>query len=309
MHSLRTLRIAIASHIVLDNIKSNDGTTTESIGGPPCYCGITSRRFGFDVSLATKVGNDLPKHLHNMLQKNNITLGDGQLVNAPTTKFQIIAHGDSRQLLLIERCKPLTIEDIQDMKVDCWLASPVIDELPQDVLTAIKQNKGRKNFVMLDPQGYLRLVDCEGYVTLKESLELDLSGINAIKVDSEEMSALTGGLQGLAGMEALQSRGIEFVVYTEYRTFHLLHKKTHYWLSVKDIDTMDSTGVGDILCASFSCAYLKEKDPIWAICFGAGAVKAALETRHVGLTKIPSISNIEENASYFYNGIGFQRLS
>jgi sugar/nucleoside kinase (ribokinase family) len=309
MHSLRTLRIAIASHIVLDNIKSNNGTTTESIGGPPCYCGITSRRFGFDVSLATKVGNDLPKHLHNMLQKNDITLGDGQLVDAPTTKFQIIAHGYSRQLLLIDKCKPLTIEDIQDMKVDCWLASPVIDELPQDVLTAIKQNRGKKNFVMLDPQGYLRLVDSEGYITLKESLELDLSGINAIKVDSEEMSALTGGLQGLAGMEALQSRGIEFVVYTEYRTFHLLHKKTHYWLSVKDIDTMDSTGVGDILCASFSCAYLKEKDPIWAICFGAGAVKAALETRQVGLTKIPSISNIEENASYFYNGLRFQRLS
>ena len=123
------------------------------------------------------------------------------------------------------------------------------------------------------------------------------------------MAALTGGLNGLDGMKALQSRGIEFVIYTEHRTFHLLHKKTHYWLSVNEIDTVDSTGVGDILCASFSCAYLKEKDPIWAICFGAGAVKAALETRQVGLAKIPTMSNIEENASYFYNGIGFQHFS
>lgn len=303
------MRIAIASHIVLDRIKSSNGRVTESMGGPPCYCGITSRRFGFDVSLATKVGNDLPKQLHNMLEKNDITLGDSLVVNAPTTKFQIITQGYSRQLLLIDRCKPLTTEDIEDMRVDCWLASPVIDELPQDVLAAIKQNRGKKNFVMLDPQGYLRLVDCKGYVTLKERLELDLSGINAIKVDSEEMAALTGGLQGSGGMEALQSRGIEFVIYTEHRTFHLLHKKTHYWLSLNEIDTVDSTGVGDILCASFSCAYLKEKDPIWAICFGAGAVKAALETRQAGLAKIPSISMIEESASYFYNGIGFQRLS
>jgi sugar/nucleoside kinase (ribokinase family) len=303
------LRIAIASHIVLDEIKSSDGTVTESVGGPPCYCGITSRRFGFDVSLATKVGNDLPKQLHNILQKNAILLGEGQLVDAPTTKFRIITHGYSRQLVLIDKCKPLTPEDIHDMKVDCWLASPVIDELPQKVLAAIKQNRGKKNFVMLDPQGYLRLVDHKGYVTLKEILELDLSGINAIKVDSEEMSALTAGMQGLDGMEALQSRGIEFVIYTEHRTFHLLHKKIHYWLSVNDIDTVDSTGVGDILCASFSCAYLKEKEPIWAICFGAAAVKAALETRQVGLAKIPPMANIEENASYFYNGIGFQRLS
>jgi sugar/nucleoside kinase (ribokinase family) len=303
------LRIAIASHIVLDTIKSAGGRVTESIGGPACYCGITSRRFGFDVSLVSKVGNDLPKELFNMLQNNDIILSDNMRVDAPTTKFQIDCQGDSRQLLLSDKCKPISVEDIQDMKVDCWLASPVMDELPQDVLDAIKQNRGEKNFVMLDPQGYLRLVDYKGSVTLKDTLELDLSGISAIKVDNQEMAALTGGWQGLGGMEALQSNGIEFVIYTEHQAIHLLHKKMHYWLSVHDIDAVDSTGLGDILCASFSCAYLKEKDPIWAISFGAGAVKAALETRQVGLAKIPSMSNIEQMASYFYNAIGFQRLS
>lgn len=290
-------------------IKSTDGRVTESIGGPACYCGITSRRFGFDVSLITKVGNDLPKELLNILQNNDIILSDSMRVDAPTTKFQIDSRDDSRQLLLSDKCKPLSVEDIQDIKVDCWLASPVIDELPEDVLAAIKQNKGKKNFVMLDPQGYLRLVDHKGSVTLKDKLELDLSGINAIKVDNQEMAALTGGLQGLGGMEALQSNGIEFVIYTEHRAIHLLHKKMHYWLSVRFIDTLDSTGVGDILCASFSCAYLKEKDPIWAISFGAGAVEAALETRLVGLAKIPPMSKIEQTASYFYNAIGFKRLS
>ncbi|HJU95783.1 MAG TPA: PfkB family carbohydrate kinase [Nitrososphaera sp.] len=303
------MRIAIASHIVLDTIKSTDGRVTESVGGPACYCGITSRRFGFDVSLITKVGNDLPEELFHTLQDNDIMLNVNMRVDAPTTKFQIVSQGDSRQLMLSDKCKPISVKDIKDMKVDCWLASPVIDELPQDVLAAIKQNRGKKNFVMLDPQGYLRLVDYRGHVTLKGSLELDLSGIDAIKVDNHEMAALTGGLQGLAGMEALQSKGIEFVIYTGHRDIHLLHKKMHYWLTVHDIDTMDSTGVGDILCASFSCAYLKENDPIWAISFGAGAVRAALETRQIGLAKIPSMSKIEHTASYFYNVIGFQSLS
>jgi sugar/nucleoside kinase (ribokinase family) len=290
-------------------IKSTDGRVTESVGGPACYCGITSRRFGFDVSLVTRVGNDLPIESFNLLQNNDIMLNGNMRVDAPTTKFQIDSQGDSRQLLLSDKCQPISVEDIHEMKVDCWLASPVIDELPLDVLTAIKQNKGKRNFVMLDPQGYLRLVDHKGYVTLKDRLELDLSGINAIKVDNQEMAALTGSLQGLSGMEALQSNGIEFVIYTEQRAIHLLHKKMHYWLSMHDIDTVDSTGVGDILCGSFSCAYLKEKDPVWAISFGAGAVKAALETRQVGLAKIPSMSKIEQTASYFYNAIGFQRLS
>ncbi len=302
------MRIAIASHIVLDKIKSIDGSVTEGIGGPPCYGGITSRRFGFDVSFVTKVGNDLPKELYNDLWNNEIVLSEGVIVDAPTTKFEIISQVDSRQLLLSDKCKPISVKDIQDIKVDCWLASPVIDELPQDVLAAIKQNKGRKNFLMLDPQGYLRQVNNRGYVTLKDNVEIDLSGINAIKVDPQEMAALTAGLQGLKGMEALQSRGIEFVIYTEHKIIHLLHKKMHYWLSLPDIDTMDSTGVGDILCGSFSCAYLKEKDPIWAICFGVGAVKAALETRQVGVAKIPSMSKIEQTASYFYNTIRFQSL-
>jgi sugar/nucleoside kinase (ribokinase family) len=301
--------MAIASHIVLDRIKGADGQVTESIGGPSCYCGLTGRRFGFGVSLATKVGRDSPKDLYDMLQNNNIILSDRNIADAATTRFEIISNGDSRQLFLSVKCNPLTIHDIQDMKADCWIASPVIDELPHDVLAEIKQNSDKKSFIMLDPQGYLRRIDDKGYVTLSDRLELDLSDINAIKVDSQEMAALTGGLKGLNGMQALQSQGIEFVISTERGFFHLLHKNTHYWISMSDIDTLDSTGTGDILCASFSCAYMREKDPIWAICFGAGAVRAALETRKVGLAKIPSMSKIEQSASYFYNTIGFQHLS
>jgi len=75
---------------------------------------------------------------------------------------------------------------------------------------------------------------------------------------------------------------------------------------MRDIVTPDSTGAGDILSAAFSCIYVKEKDPLWAICFGAGAVRAALETRGIGLAKIPQMSKIEQSASYFYNTVGFQ---
>jgi sugar/nucleoside kinase (ribokinase family) len=303
------LRIAIASHIVIDSIQSSEGTITESIGGPSCYCGITSSRFGFDVCLVTKVGKDFPKELRSELDNHKIVLRAGQIVDAPTTRFKIIPQGDVRQILLIAKCKPLSAEDIQDMEVDCWIASPVIDELPEESLSAIKQNKGRKNFIMLDPQGYLRLVDGQGYVTVKERVELDLSGINAIKVDRQEMAALTGGLQGLTGMQDLQLKGIEFVIFTERQIFHLLHNKMHYWVRLPEIDTLDSTGAGDVLCASFACSYIKERDPLWAICFGAAAVKEALETRQIGAAKVPSMSSIEQSASYFYNTIGFQRIS
>lgn len=294
---------------MLDTIKGANGSTAESIGGPPCYCGVTTRRFGFDVSLATRVGRDFPQEMHKILRDRDLIVSDRQVVDAPTTRFSLMSEGSSRRLMVSSRCEPLTAGEIQDMKVDCWIASPVIDEVPSDVLAAIKQHGGKKHFVMLDPQGYMRTIGSDGQVTLKDQLDMDLSGITAVKVDSQEMSALTGGLQGLEGMQRLQSKGVRFVLSTEHRVIHLLYEKTHYWIKLRDIDTPDSTGAGDILCAAFCCAYLKEKDPLWAICFGAGTVRAALETGEFGLSKIPAMSKIEQSASYFYNTVGFQQLS
>jgi sugar/nucleoside kinase (ribokinase family) len=303
------LRIAIASHIVIDKIRTTNDIVFESLGGPACYSGITSKRFGFDVALVTKVGRDFPGELFEILKNNNIVLNQNVLTDHPTTKFQITTQSDSRKLVLIDKCKSLTVDDIESVNADCWLASPVMDELSSNLLAHIKQKRRKRNFVMLDPQGYLRAVNYRGDVTLREKVELDLSGIDAIKVDDQEMAALTAGLQGLNGMQALQSSGVEFVIHTELGIIHLLHRKTHYWVTLQRIDTLDSTGLGDILCASFLCAYVKERDPIWAICFGAGAVTAALETRNFGIAKIPLLSNIEEIASYLYNTIGYQRLS
>jgi sugar/nucleoside kinase (ribokinase family) len=303
------LKIGIASHIVLDTIRGADGKTVESMGGPPCYCGITARRFGLDVELATQVGADFPEVQRNFLRENAITLKEWHVAkDAPTTRFALEEAGDSRKLVLQSKCRPVSAQYIDAMKVDCWLVSPVIEEIPQETLAAIKNNRGKKDFVMLDPQGYMRAAGPDGKITFKGALDIDLAGITALKADVQEMAALTGGLQGLDGMKALQKRGVGFVLATEHRLVHLLHKNMHYWIKLNDVDTPDSTGAGDILAAGFACGWVKERDPLWAICFGAGALRAALETGRAGLAKIPEMGKIESSASYFYNTLGFKRL-
>jgi sugar/nucleoside kinase (ribokinase family) len=302
------LKIGIASHVVLDTIKGVDGRVTESMGGPPCYCGITARRFGFDVELATKVGGDFADDKRNILRDSNINLREWHVApEAKTTRFGLEMAGDGRRLVLQARCDQISEQEVRGMKVDCWLVSPVIDEVPPAVLQAIKENRGKKNFVMLDPQGYMRITGTGGAITFKDSLDIDLAGVTAVKADKEELMALTG-TEGVDGMKALQSRGVEFVLATEHRVVHLLHKDMHYWIKLRDVDTPDSTGAGDILSAAFACAWIKEKDPLWAICFAAGALRAALETKEAGLHKIPAINKIEASASYFYNTVGFQNV-
>lgn len=304
------MKMAILSHIVSDCIQDKEGRITKSLGGPACYGGLTAKQFGFEVTLATKVGKDFSPPNIDFLRNKGITIKEYQVVQCPTTKFRLTVNKDFRELFLLEKCAPLTVEDIQNIHTDCWLVSPVIDEVPANVLAAIVKDNGKKrNFVMLDPQGYMRVVNSlSGQISLLDDLPLDLSGITAIKADKEELAALTGGLGGLEGMQFLQSsKGVKFVISTEDKFIHLLHNEMHYWTKL-DIDTPDSTGAGDILSAAFCCAYLREKDPLWAICFGAGAVRAALETRLTGLSKIPSKSKIEQNAYYYYGTIMFQKL-
>jgi hypothetical protein len=66
--------------------------------------------------------------------------------------------------------------------------------------------------------------------------------------------------------------------------------------------------LGDIITASFACTIIKEKDPIWALCFAAGALTSALQTREIGIEKIPPKSAIEDNASYYYNIMNYDTI-
>jgi sugar/nucleoside kinase (ribokinase family) len=277
---LASLKLAVVSNIALDSIRDTEGIVTESLGGPASYSGLTARRFSFDVSLATKIGTDFPPAYRRFLLAEGIMLTDYQLSHdRDTTKFRLTSNRDNnniRSLFLSSKCAQITIDDIEKIETD--------------------------------PQGYTRIVNSSGEITSGKKLSLNLSGVSAIKADKTELALLTGGLEGLPAMQYLQSRtGIKFVISTEYRIIHLLYRGMHYWIQLKDIESPDSTGVGDILCSAFCCAYIKENDPLWAFSFGAGAVRAALETRKIGLDKIPSKSKIEQSASYYYNTISFRR--
>jgi fructose-1-phosphate kinase PfkB-like protein len=87
---------------------------------------------------------------------------------------------------------------------------------------------------------------------------------------------------------------------------HMLNEDKHYWLDINKVNTSDSTGAGDILASAFTCAFIKERDLLWAFSFGVGAVMASLKTKKNGIEKIPKKKFIEENASYNYNLIKYE---
>ena len=303
------MKVAILSNLVVDQIVSRDMKSSQSLGGPAAYCGITASKFGFDTTLFTHFGKDLDTKYLEYLKIQGISFNVTNSVDLPTTKFILRNFEKDRKLILESKCSALDIEEIKSAKSDCWIISPVFDEVSLDLLQYLVSAIENNQFIMLDPQGYTRSVDSAGRISIRSNIDIPISSVNGIKLDSQEISCITNGLQGIDGMKKIHSKyKIDYVLYTEDQIIHLLERERRYWLELPKIDTSDSTGLGDIIVSSFACTIVKEKDSVWAFCFAAGALTAALQTKEVGIKKIPSRSAIEENASYYYNIMKYEIL-
>ena len=166
----------------------------------------------------------------NVLEKNKIKITDGQS-KKNTTRFNIVLNDSDRKLFVHNRCEPLQYVDEQS---DGLIISPVYDEISDELFKKIKQES---SLIFLDPQGFLRNHDSNNEIYLKEK-KMDLDGISGIKVNSDELIALTGASDDNA-LRLLQKQGIENIVLTNKQNISLLVKDKIY--SIKFIPKNSST--------------------------------------------------------------------
>ena len=290
------MKLDVISHCTIDTIEINDSKYVVP-GGPGCYCSLTARALKFDVKLHTKFGSDFT--LADYLTKQKIVFEDA-FSNQPTTQFTLQLVNSERTLFLKSKC-----EEINNIVLDTdnLIISPLFDEISLELFEKIKKNA---NFVLLDPQGFLRRINTEDKIYLEQT-DLNLSNVSAIKVNQDELKCLTGA-SNVDGIKILQKKGIDSVILTDKQNISLLSKNRIYSITLPNLELNDTTGIGDIFCAAFCCTMLREKDILWALSFGGGAVQAALESKQIGLEKIPPKGAIESNAYYFYNTIKFKSI-
>ena len=274
-----------------------EGSQYEQAGGSGCYCSITAREFKFDVDLYTKFGTDFP---HRYLTERKISIPSADTAT-PSTRFSINITGSDRTLKIENRCDDI---DYVKTSTDGTIISPICNEISASVFSRIRADS---EFVLVDPQGFLRTQDSQKNVLLR-NVDLDLSGVGAIKVNPDEGRHLTGN-SGDAMMKSLQKQGIDHVILTDKTAVSMLAGDKIYSITLPNKQVYDTTGVGDIFCAAFCCTMLREKDFLWALCFAGGAAQAALDSGQIGLLKIPTRGQAETNASYFYNLIKFRTVT
>ena len=290
------MKLDVISHCTIDTIEINDSKYVVP-GGPGCYCSITAKALKFDVKLHTKFGSDFT--YTDYLTKQKIIF-ENAFSTEPTTRFRLHLANSERTLFLENKCE--VINNVI-LDADSVIISPLFDEIPLELFEKIKNDA---NFILLDPQGFLRRVNSENKIYL-EQIDLNLSGISAIKVNADELRALTNS-SNLDGIKILQKKGISNVILTDKQNISLLSEDKIYSIALPDIVLNDTTGIGDIFSSTFCCTMLKEKDILWALSFAGGAAQAALESGQIGLEKIPSKGAIESNAYYFYNTIKFKEI-
>ena len=290
------MKLDVISHCTIDTIEINDSEYVVP-GGPGCYCSLTARALKFDVKLHTKFGSDFT--LADYLTEQKIVF-ENAFSTESTTQFTLQLVNSERTLFLKNKCE---IINNVILDTDSVIISPLFDEIPLELFEKIKNDV---NFVLLDPQGFLRRVNSENKIYL-ERTDLNLTGVSAIKVNSDELKALTNA-DHLDGIKILQKKGIDNVILTDKQNISLLSENKIYSITLPDITLNDTTGIGDIFSAAFCCTMLKEKDILWALSFGGGAAQAALESGQIGLEKIPSKGAVESNAYYFYNTIKFKEI-
>ena len=290
------MKLDVLSHCTIDTIQVNNSKYVVS-GGPACYCSLTARILKFDVRLHTKFGADFP--LVNYLTEQKIVFEDA-LSTKPTTQFMLDLVNSERELFLLSKCEPINNITLDS---DSVIISPLFDEISSDLFERIKNDA---SFVLLDPQGFLRRKSPENRIYLEQT-DLNLSNVSAIKVNPDELKCLAN-TSDIDGVKILQKKGIDNVILTDKQNISLLSKDKIYSITLPNIELNDTTGIGDIFCSTYCCTMLKEKDVLWALSFAGGAAQAALESKHIGLEKIPSKGAIESNAYYFYNTIKFKQI-
>ena len=289
------MKIRVFSHCTIDTIILDDASY-EQIGGAACYGGLTAKKLKFDVELHTKFGSDFPTKIFT----ENKLIFENALSDKPTTRFTIKILNSDRTLILNNTCDTI---DYSNANADGIIVSPVFQELSHETFEKLKNDS---KIIFLDPQGFLRRVDSENNIHL-EKTDINFSKVSSVKASPDEIFNLTG-LNGVEAMKTLQKKGVENVIVPNKQDISLLVKDKIYSIKLPNLQLYDTTGIGDIFSSAFCCTLLREKDFLWSLCFAGGAAQAALETRGLGLKKVPEKGAIETNAAYFYNQVKFKQV-
>ena len=295
--------ITTVGHFSIDRIKlPNRNGTKSTLGGPPTYVSLASKKLGANISVVSKVGMDFPEKFLQFLERGGVDLsGLKKDVNASTTSF-LLVYGSSgeRELFLKKRAPQIKVEDVPDV-LDSKVVhvAPIANEVPPETLRKLKSFG---SIVSLDPQGFVRRFAENGKTSLRQLEDTEvLKGVDVLKASYNEAKAITGRTSLIGMVESLREKGAKTIIVTKgaEATTLCADRKTFSVPSAKPRAIVDTTGAGDVFIGAFLTMLVRGEEPLWCACVGSAAASFVVEK--FGPNGFGSLKQVRSRAMEVYN--------
>lgn len=287
--------LTVIGHYTIDRIMVGEVEPKPMLGGSPTYTSLAARRMGATVAVISKVGRDFPDEYIVWLSRNGIDLTGLARVNTPTTRFISKYENEERVLQLKSVCNPILPEDIPvDLETRCIHLGPVAGEIPAETVShAAKITQ----VVSLDPQGFVRRFDSEGYVSDQERLDATLlRHIDILKASEGELKIAMGIDDLWKAAETAAQLGPDIVIITQgVKGALMLHNHARYEIPAYPPSVIiDPTGAGDAFIGAFMAEYVRGEDPSW--CAAVGSATSSFVVEGIGPSSFGSKDDVLERA-------------
>ena len=261
------------------------GTFYMNPGGKGANQAIAAARLGAEVTLISKIGYDLfglqALEIYRSEKINTEFIFTDQKSPSGVALISVDSYGENSIIVAPGASRSLSTEDIDKAKSKLEEADIILMQLEVPIETVeyaatIAKSYGKKVILNPAPASVLSnsFLSCV-HTILPNRIEAEmLSGIKVIDEESAWRAA-----------KAIGEKGIENVVITLGKDGAYVKEK-YTMIPAKEVETIDTTGAGDVFCGAFS-VYLSENHTLTESVEFANAAAALAVTRMGAQSAIP----------------------
>lgn len=263
------------------------GTFYMNPGGKGANQAIAAARLGAEVTLISKIGYDLfglqALEIYRSEKINTEFIFTDQKSPSGVALISVDSYGENSIIVAPGASRSLLTEDIDKAKSKLEEADIILMQLEVPIETVeyaatIAKSYGKKVILNPAPVSVLSnsFLSCV-HTILPNRIEAEmLSGIKVIDEESAWRAA-----------KAIGEKGIENVVITLGKDGAYVKEKEEYtMIPAKEVETIDTTGAGDVFCGAFS-VYLSENHTLTESVDFANTAAALAVTRMGAQSAIP----------------------
>lgn len=281
MQHSASLKCLVIGHLVIDYVVKNRINIRRALGGAAAYCSLALRKYGAEVSIVSKVGEDFPNEYLLFLARNGINISFIKIAKGKrTTSYKLEYFNSERQLTIMGLCEPILPQDVPfDLSPYSFIhLGSVAREIPLITVKSIANKY--TGVISVDLQGYVRSFKNSKVVLEHNSEAMEvLKYVHIVHADNNEASVICKSNDVIEMCLELQSHGPRIVIISLGRNGAYLgyESEVYYIPAAKPRIIVDETGAGDVYTAIFTAHYVITGDVFEAIALAASAVSFLVE--------------------------------